>query len=62
MKIFIGNLSFDAKEPDVKRVFEGFGILLGGVGCLHKIRCSNKGVRTEGLGPNGWAAVNEGQG
>ena len=25
MKIFVGNLSFDAKEPDVKRVFEGFG-------------------------------------
>lgn len=27
MRIFVGNLSFDAKEPDVKRVFESFGIV-----------------------------------
>ena len=25
MRIFVGNLSFDAKEPDVKKVFESFG-------------------------------------
>ena len=45
MKIFIGNLSFDAKEPDVKKVFEGFGIVSSVV-----IKMKDHKVKSRGFG------------
>ena len=29
MNIFVGNLSFDSAEADVKKLFEGFGNVAG---------------------------------
>ena len=45
MRIFIGNLSFDAKEPDVKRVFEGFGAVSSVV-----IKMKDHKVKSRGFG------------
>ena len=45
MRIFVGNLSFDAKEPDVKKVFEGFGIVSSVV-----IKMKDHKVKSRGFG------------
>ena len=45
MRIFVGNLSFDAKEPDVKRVFEGFGAVSSVV-----IKMKDHKVKSRGFG------------
>ena len=45
MKIFIGNLSFDAKEQDVKRAFEGFGAVSSVV-----IKMKDHKIKSRGFG------------
>ena len=45
MRIFIGNLSFDAKDTDVKRLFEGFGIVSTVV-----IKMKDHKVKSRGFG------------
>ncbi len=45
MNIFVGNLSFEAKEIDVQRVFAGFGVVTGVVIVMEK-----KGKKSRGFG------------
>ena len=45
MRIFIGNLSFDAKEQDVKRAFESFGAVSSVV-----IKMKDHKVKSRGFG------------
>lgn len=45
MNIFVGNLSFDSTEKDVRRLFEGFGIVASAVIVMDK-----KGKKSRGFG------------
>ena len=45
MRIFVGNLSFDAKEPDVKRAFESFGAVSSVV-----IKMKDHKIKSRGFG------------
>ncbi|MDD5731067.1 MAG: RNA-binding protein [Candidatus Omnitrophica bacterium] len=45
MNIFVGNLSFSAKEEDVKKLFEGFGSVASCVIVMGK-----KGIKSRGFG------------
>ena len=45
MNIFVGNLSFDATEADIKKLFEGFGTVLSVV-----IVLDEKGKKSRGFG------------
>ncbi len=45
MNIFVGNLLFDSTEEDVRRLFEGFGIVASAVIVMEK-----KGRRSRGFG------------
>jgi RNA recognition motif-containing protein len=42
MNIFVGNLAFDATEPDLKQLFEGFGNVLTAVIVMEKQKKSPK--------------------
>jgi len=45
MKIFVGNMSFDAKEEDIRKLFEGFGSVVSVVIVKEK-----NGIKSRGFG------------
>lgn len=45
MRIFVGNLSFDAKEQDVKKVFESFGAVSSVI-----IKMKDHKIKSRGFG------------
>jgi len=58
MNIFVGNLAFDATEPDLKQLFEGFGNVLAAVIVMEK---QKKAPKSRGFGfvdmPDGTQAL-----
>ncbi|MCX5707773.1 MAG: RNA-binding protein [Candidatus Omnitrophica bacterium] len=56
MNIFVGNLSFDATEEDVKKLFEGFGQVVGAVIVKEK-----NGKKSRGFGFVEMAERNQGE-